>query len=532
MNTKKLLAGIACLTAMNAGTIAYANADPFACVPFESGLYDDVAALVHDNLIYGYTDSTFAAKHPISRYEMAMFTGKALSGYKKASPADQARISKLVTQFQGELTSMGAQLPGTQKTAKKKTDSDTGTSKGKIGNVEISGYVEHLWNVEHKTYVNRSDSYRYSNTNADKYFDIEVFLNAKANLGGGWTGNLGFFGAKDRSGIVRANENIDGHFDMTRAYFAGPINKRASIQVGRDKSSTFKSIVMGEYWTGGLWTQRINKHLTMNYTVAKPDYSKKTTLDSISRSYTRSLLKYDTSTNSWVSGSSTTATVSKTVSASSTSTSLPDSYEDASFTKNGATYKYSYVADSNGVTYNYTDPNSVATTYVNPGDHPIIFEAVEANYNFSNKLHMDLGWWQTHSGRADYQNTHLGEVMFTYAPSYKWRFTTNLAKSDRDEQNTAYVLGATYGKYNVSQPHTWATQLLYGREGRESYIKSGYDIKSDNYGGKGLEWFFYYVPRKNILATLRYLQVRPIAPADSTHDYLQTEYRAEVDWYF
>lgn len=191
--------GLACLAAVNVSAVAEAGANPFACVPFESGLYEDVAALVHDGLIYGYTDSTFDAKHPLSRYEMAIFTGKALTSYQSAGPEDRARITKLATQFRDELAGMGASLPGTQKSrsSRKKTGGESGGSKGRIGNVEITGHIEHLWNAERKTYTNETKaSSRYKNSTEDKYFDLEVQLNAKANLGGGWTGNVGFTGRR------------------------------------------------------------------------------------------------------------------------------------------------------------------------------------------------------------------------------------------------------------------------------------------------------------------------------------------------
>lgn len=552
MNKRKLMLGLACLAAVNVSAVAEAGANPFACVPFESGLYEDVAALVHDGLIYGYTDSTFDAKHPLSRYEMAIFTGKALTSYQSAGPEDRARITKLATQFRDELAGMGASLPGTQKSrsSRKKTGGESGGSKGRIGNVEITGHIEHLWNAERKTYTNETKaSSRYKNSTEDKYFDLEVQLNAKANLGGGWTGNVGFYGAKDRGGIVRANENIDGHFDITRAYFMGPVNKRATLEVGRDKSATFKSIAMGEYWNGARWSQRINKNLTLNFTYAKPDYNKKTQISGAT--YTSSTYKYKD--GQWVeNGSNYQKTGQSLPSEATTGGNLPSSYE-YTYTKNGDTYKTVY----SDPVFTYTDPRSVAQTYVNPGGSSITFESIEANYRFSPKWRMDLGWWQTHAhflatnpysskktvsdaqnlyNNQEYANTHLGEMRLFYQPTRKWAFSANLTKSDRSEQNTAWMAGVSYGRYSSQQPHSWQTTLHYGRCGREAYIKSGSDMKNDMCGGKGLEYYFYYVPTKNIVTTFRYLRVKPIdiplGGSGQLAPFVQSEYRAEIDWYF
>lgn len=136
----------------------------------------------------------------------------------------------------------------------------------------------------------------------------------------------------------------------------------------------------------------------------------------------------------------------------------------------------------------------------------------------------------------EYANTHLGEMRLFYQPTRKWAFSANLTKSDRSEQNTAWMAGVSYGRYSSQQPHSWQTTLHYGRCGREAYIKSGSDMKNDMCGGKGLEYYFYYVPTKNIVTTFRYLRVKPIdiplGGSGQLAPFVQSEYRAEIDWYF
>lgn len=588
MTNKKILLGLACLAAVNlGGSNAYAASDPFAAVPVESGLYEDVAALVHDGLIYGFTDSTFDATHPLSRYEMAIFTGKAMSAYQKASPADKARINKLASQFHDELVGMGAKFPsgamgGASSSNKKKNTKKNGSgssggssSRGGFGNVQISGHVEHLFNAEHKTYVNvRNKSNRYSNSTTDhKNNDIEMFLNMTANLGGGWKGNMSFFAARDRVGDWRTNENTTGQFDLSRVWVQGPINKRQNLELGRMKSSTFKSIVMGEYWTGARLRQKINRKLTLAFSAGKPDMS-----TSVRRYKCAKYDEYNPTNNTdgyvtaaagttaapdkthtlymgdytYTQKDGTTKTVAVFVNPTYAQTDYPETNADggalqmsysnadakttiknnatAAFLKMGSDSHYHFYVPI--ASEDYKGSRSVADTYINPANVGISFESVEADYRWNNKLRLNAGYWNTHAPKAGYDGTHLWEGMISYDPCRKWSFTANFAKSDRSEQNVAQIFKVQYGRYSASQAHSWATWVYFGRSGRQSYIKNGYDIKDDTYGGKGLEYYFVYVPRKNVTATFRYLCHRPLQPDTANHDFFQSEYRGELDWFF
>ena len=581
MTNKKILLGLACLAAVNlGGSNAYAASDPFAAVPVESGLYEDVAALVHDGLIYGFTDSTFDATHPLSRYEMAIFTGKAMSAYQKASPADKARINKLASQFHDELVGMGAKFPsgamgGASSSNKKKNTKKNGSgssggssSRGGFGNVQISGHVEHLFNAEHKTYVNvRNKSNRYSNSTTDhKNNDIEMFLNMTANLGGGWKGNMSFFAARDRVGDWRTNENTTGQFDLSRVWVQGPINKRQNLELGRMKSSTFKSIVMGEYWTGARLRQKINNKLTLAYSAGKPDMSTSVrrykyakydesmyvvdpTDTSMYSNYAKvtGVTVYDKKTGTTTDGHTVyinpayIGTQTEYPETNATGGALQMSYSNAdakTTISNNANTFINLGSDAHYHLYvpiareDYKGDRSVADTYINPANVGISFESIEADYRWSNKLRLNAGYWNTHAPKAGYDGTHLWEGMISYDPCRKWSFTANFAKSDRSEQNVAQIFKVQYGRYSASQAHSWATWVYFGRGGRQSYIKNGYDIKDDTYGGKGLEYYFVYVPRKNVTATFRYLCHRPLQPDTANHDFFQSEYRGELDWFF
>ena len=100
MKKKQIMLGLACFAALNVGNYAFASDNPFATVPQSTGYYEDVAALVHDGLIDGYTDADFNKNRPITRYEMAMFTAKAMSKTSSANAADTQKIQKLMKEFQ------------------------------------------------------------------------------------------------------------------------------------------------------------------------------------------------------------------------------------------------------------------------------------------------------------------------------------------------------------------------------------------------------------------------------------------------
>lgn len=593
-------------------------ADPFSAVPLESGLYEDVATLVHDGLIYGFNDKTFDKQHVLSRYEMAIFTGKALSSYKTASPADQAIIKRLAGQFQSELIKMGAtNVPGAQgksKNKKKKQQPQTNTAKG-FGNLKINGRVQQMWDYYHRRYPNQHEYGRryYTSGHEDKYHDLEFTPWLTADLGGGWKGRINFYAGKDRGGSYRAQNNVSGKFDITEAYLTGPLNKRVNVALGRMCNATYKSIAMGEHWTGARWSQKINKHLTMNFTYGKPDYNKP---DYIYRVNMNAVPTQRTTTKVYDDGSkkvtietiqsdySSTAKVYTYAPGSDTPTKIQDStgkgagsyklldhsyYLDAQkgyqLTYSGTPVKpnennevstqpqgYKTGSDSmgnysqtyvdtyklDGISYfTFRDSRSVADTFVNPANVGIDFGAVEANYRFSNKWLMNLGVWRTHSNKVDpntrqeanklgdknnryrtlyeggqkYRDTKVGEVQFVWQPTHKWRASLNLTRSDRDEQNTGAALVVNYGRHNVYVPHTWSTSFNFGRIGREGYVRCGYDMSNDQNGARGMELYYYYVPRKNFLMTFRYLLSEPldIHPLDDRKD---EEFRGMLSWFF
>jgi hypothetical protein len=89
--------------------------ESFNDVPQGHWAYQAVTALAKDGLIKGYGDGTFRGDQPLSRYEFALLTTKALNKYETASANDQAVIDKLTAEFAPELNRLGARLAKVEK---------------------------------------------------------------------------------------------------------------------------------------------------------------------------------------------------------------------------------------------------------------------------------------------------------------------------------------------------------------------------------------------------------------------------------
>ena len=557
MNSKKrMLAGALCLATIGFGsTVSAASVDPFSPVPLESGLYEEVAALIHDGLIYGYSDSTFDKSHMISRYEMAIFVSKANASYSKANAADKARIKRLVDQFSDELKGMGvntAKTLGTSATeasaeeAEPQTsvynadDEDTGFTMNSNGEgLQMSGQVLMQWNNNkaRQPYYNGYKagsttplSTKYKSDESDKNFDVELKMKTVANIGAGWQGHLNFYAARDRSGEYRSNSNSDGHFDITELYAEGPVNKRSNLLFGRVRGTTFDSIAMAEYWTGARWTQKVNPRLTVHFSYGKPDYEKDTSLRVRTDDHGNPMMEEVTS------GGKT-------------------SYRPIFYTTEG------------------DDLKGRQGTSLNPANTGTTFESIEANYKFNKKLQMNVALWDIQGRHTNYyspayniypagdestslssqnsspevkttkayDSTWLSELGFVYKPTKKWKLGLNLSHSDRERQNDGVILQAQYGKMNKEKPHTWKAKLAVGRTGYNSYIRSKFSsLRDDDYGAKGVELSGYYIPRKNLEALFTYTRTEQLDHGTGAQfDYsvrrdvsYKDAYRAELIWFF
>jgi hypothetical protein len=115
-----------------AGTTAAADADdvaqggPLADVPQGHWAYDAVSQLVKDGLIVGYPDGQFKGNRPMTRYEAAVLTYRAvdqieaqITAGKAVNQADIDAVKKLMTAFAKELKDVEAHVAALQQTVDK-----------------------------------------------------------------------------------------------------------------------------------------------------------------------------------------------------------------------------------------------------------------------------------------------------------------------------------------------------------------------------------------------------------------------------
>jgi hypothetical protein len=113
----------------SASTAAAADADdvaeggPLADVPEGHWAYDAVAQLVRDGLIVGYPDGRFKGNRPMTRYEAAVLTYRAvdqieaqITAGKAVSDQDLEAVKKLIAAFGKELKDVEAHVAALQKT--------------------------------------------------------------------------------------------------------------------------------------------------------------------------------------------------------------------------------------------------------------------------------------------------------------------------------------------------------------------------------------------------------------------------------
>jgi hypothetical protein len=90
--------------------IVSAAPDPFSDVPANHWAYDAVNKLAKAGIVNGYGDGTFRGGRIVSRFEMAMIVGNAMTKYDNADAENKVLIKKLATEFAGELQTLGKRV--------------------------------------------------------------------------------------------------------------------------------------------------------------------------------------------------------------------------------------------------------------------------------------------------------------------------------------------------------------------------------------------------------------------------------------
>jgi hypothetical protein len=107
---KKLLTVVLIAVFVLTMTAAAYAAPTFNDVPAKHWAYDAVSKLVKSGLIEGYGDGTFRGDKPMTRYEFAFLTVKAIDKFDQADNQQKALINKLSGEFADELNHMGARV--------------------------------------------------------------------------------------------------------------------------------------------------------------------------------------------------------------------------------------------------------------------------------------------------------------------------------------------------------------------------------------------------------------------------------------
>lgn len=522
MKKKQILLGMAAFAALNASSLAMASDNPFATVPQSTGYYEDVAALVHDGLIDGYADSDFNTKHPLTRYEMAVFTAKAMSKSSSANAADTAKIQKLMKEFQSELTDMHVKLPGVKAEKKEGKKADTGLKvKHLPENWDINGYMRFRVDAGNK-HTRKGDV-----TNASGGVDNHQLLwaiNNKFNVGAGWTGELDLIGAKNGDGDMRTTgENTVGSADVNKIFAQGPLFG-GKVRIGRTKGSfngISKSLIMGQYYEGADYSVKVSPKWTTGIAWGKIDY-----VTGATNNTTKATSTTTTTTDTTLTTDPNTGAITG---ADSTSTSTTTTKSDW----NGKVLK-----------------RGVSGSDMNPDGVGVHMWQLQSSYKPTDNFAINLSGWRLNArsqysyekGQGVYGTPVIGEINLVWQMAKKFQAQTFYAQSNRQSQgkdggqNKAYAVSLLWNKVNAQKPHSYQFQLDLIHQERFTGIKSAFDLK--NKAGEGQRGFimdYRYVPSKNIMFDLRWMHVRSINPkltSKSSSKYIQNQYRAQVYFYF
>jgi len=492
-----LLGGAIAFAALNVGNYAFASDNPFATVPQKTGYYQDVASLIHDGLIDGYTDSDFSATRPMTRYEMAIFTAKAMSKSGSAGAEDTQRIQRLMKEFQSELTDLHVKVPGV-----KAKQADTKAAKGpKIkrlpNNIDFSGLMRFRFDDGFsKSRAGKLNKGKYGGPD-DRTLTWNLFT--KFDIGAGWKGNLEFIGGKNYDSDSRKpGENTTGYAEANKMFATGPLFG-TQARIGLTKNSTIykQSMVMNAYFTGVTLTKAYADKWKSSFAYGKVDHK-------TGRENNRSNIDSD----------------------------LNPQYIGVEMLEFQTAYQAS------------------PKLQLNMGAWHLINRDANRNTSKQYQLNTETGdtetiskvgdGWIGHKG-VSYPNPYIGEVGFQWNPTSKWAIFGHYAQSnvhytrfsDHSKQNKGYSLTFRYGVAKETNPNSSQLQLDLIHQERYAGIKSSYDLK--NKTGEGQRGFildYRYVPLKNIKLDLRWMHYDTIGKSKYSSNEVVNQYRAQIYYYF
>lgn len=578
MKKKNIVLGLAVVAALNVASFQPANAgsNPFATVPQSTGYYQDVVALVHDGLIDGYADSDFKANRPLTRYEMAVFTAKAMSNSNKANAADTQRIQKLMKAFQSELTDMHVAIPGVKaKSAKKEAKPAKANFKVPDG-WQLSGTIRYRLDGGTKKYPDGSKKTGADGFGGAKNHQLLWQYNNKFKMGGGWTAELDLIGARDGNGDSRTTgENTVGYATANKIFAQGPLfGGRARI--GKTKGSFVgikKSLIMGQYYTGGDYMYSVSPKWKIGAAWGNVDYNKSVwsgDTNHINSTDNATLLKKGKSAtisdvsklsavqkmnlqNLISSGSVSVSAVDKTGAATTTVSDIVGSAKLTNATKADITVPFVYWKPERGVSGSDMNPDGLGVSMTQ----------FQSSYRPTSNFAVNMSYWHLHAKGGDhyylspknaaanrtaesyglpgtnsakyYKDPNIGELNLVWNVSPKVELQAFYAQSDWKEkggQNKAYALTAKWGNAQAGKAHSRHFELDLIHQEQYTGIKSSFDLKNkEGEGQHGLIAEYRYVPVKNVMFDWRWMHYRAIN-CKAASKYLGNQYRFQLYYYF
>jgi len=110
MNKRYVFILVLVLVMTFSSTVIAAQPSIFADVPPKHWAYDAINQLAKDGIIDGYGDGYFRGDRTITRYEMAVIVGNAMTKANKADAQQKALIEKLASEFNSELARLDARV--------------------------------------------------------------------------------------------------------------------------------------------------------------------------------------------------------------------------------------------------------------------------------------------------------------------------------------------------------------------------------------------------------------------------------------
>lgn len=578
MKKRNIVLGLAVVAALNVASFqpASAGSNPFATVPQSTGYYQDVAALVHDGLIDGYADSDFKANRPLTRYEMAVFTAKAMSNSNKANAADTQRIQKLMKAFQSELTDMHVAIPGVKAKNAKKAEKPAKAKFTVPDGWKLSGMLRYRLDGGTKKNPDGSKKTGADGFGGAKNHQLLWQYNNKFSMGGGWQAELDLIGARDGNGDSRTTgENTVGYATANKIFAQGPLfGGRARI--GKTKGSFIgikKSLIMGQYYTGGDYMYAVSPKWKIGAAWGNVDYNKSVwsgNANQINSTDNATLLKKGKDAKiSDVAKLSAVQKMNLQSLINSGAVSVTDaggaSITNVSAATDAVTVKNTSGADI-AVPFVYWKPErGVSGSDMNPDGLGVSMTQFQSSYRPTSNFAVNMSYWHLHAKGGDhyylspknaaanrtaesygltapnkpkyYKDPNIGELNLVWNVSPKVELQAFYAQSDWQEkggggQNKAYALAAKWGNAVAAKAHSRHFELDLIHQEQYTGIKSSFDLKNkESEGQHGLIAEYRYVPVKNIMFDWRWMHYRAIN-VSADKKYIGNQYRFQLYYYF